>query len=200
MSQKQLFDCAQALKSTGRCPDECHGNCNPANPPGRSTHERFNDGKAYKHWPAFRRLPPWARGIDVERSRVPEFCAEARKEGFTVTLTYPGVAAEAQHVNFRKDPKISLWKFRPLKAGSKGPRVSDVVRRLWQLRDPQTSKPYLDPKILPRGVMTPQVVAAVKAFQRDHHQKEDGEVGIHTIRAMRAMLRVQQAKAGPVKQ
>src|SRR5213592_4041601 len=108
MSQKQLFDCATAFNKTKVCPEHCHGNCNPANAPGQSTHERFNDGKAYTFWPPFIKLPVWARGIDVQRDRVDAFCAEARREGFTVTLTYPGSAKEAQHVNFRKKPMIDL--------------------------------------------------------------------------------------------
>jgi hypothetical protein len=199
MSQQQLFDCAQAFNRTRRCPDHCHGNCNPANPPGKSTHERFNDGAAYVFWPPFLRLPVWARGIDVQVDRVQVFCAEARREGFTVALTYPGVKKEEQHVNFRRQPKISLWKVRPLKAGARGPRVSLVVRHLWQVVDPQTGKPYLDPTVRPGGRMTPPVVKAVKAFQHDHHQKEDGEVGIHTIRALRGALRVQKAKRRPAK-
>lgn len=194
--QQDLFDCAQTKKRTGQCPPECDQPCNAANPPGQSTHERFNDGKAYRWWPRFFRLPVWARGIDVQRDRVSAFCEEARREGFIVKLTYPGSAQEAQHVNFRKPPKINLWKFRPLRPGAVGPRVSLVVRHLWRLIDPQTGKPYLDPHVIPRGRMTPEVVAAVKAFQRDHHQRDDGEVGIHTITALRAALRVQQ-KAGP---
>lgn len=199
MSQKQLSDCYQQFRQSGRCPEHCHGNCNPANRPGQSTHERFNDGKAYLFWPPFLRIPVWARGIDVQVDRVPAFCAEARRQGFTVTLTYPGVAKEAQHVNFRKQPKVNLWKLRPLKAGSRGQRVSLVVRHLWELVDPQTGKSYLDRKIVPHGRMTPPVVAAVKAFQRDHNQKEDGEVGVHTVRAMRAALRLQKAKRRPAK-
>jgi peptidoglycan hydrolase-like protein with peptidoglycan-binding domain len=194
MSQQELFDCAQAKIKTGRCPDSCHGNCNPANPPGRSTHERFNDGVAYVVWPAMFKLPVWGRGIDVQIDRVQAFCAEARREGFTVTATYPGSPKEAQHVNFRKQPKISLWDVRPLREGSRGPRVSLVVRLLWQAVDPQTGKPYLDPHVKPKGKFNPQVTSAVKAFQRDHHQLDDGVVGIHTIRALRAAAR--QAKKG----
>jgi hypothetical protein len=194
MSQRELYDCAQAKRRTGRCPDHCHGNCNPANPPGQSTHERRNDGRAYRWWPLFFRLPVWARGIDVDRGRVGAFCAEARREGFTVSLTYPGVSSEAQHVNFRKQPKISLWKVRPLREGMRGPRGSMVVRLLWELKDPQTHEPYLDPAIHPHGKVTHQVAAAIKAFQRDHHQRDDGAVGIHTIRAMRGALRLQRSR------
>ena len=189
MSQQELFDCAQAMARTKHCPDSCHGNCNPANPPGKSTHERFNDGVAYAVWPVMFKLPPWGRGIDVQVDRVQAFCAEARKEGFTVTATYPGSPREAQHVNFRKQPKVSVWDVRPLREGSRGPRVSLVVRLLWQVVDPQTRKPYLDPHIKPKGKFNAQVTSAVKAFQRDHHQKDDGVVGIHTIRALRAAAR-----------
>jgi len=194
MSQKQLYDCYQAFRKTKVCPEHCHGNCNPANAPGQSTHERFNDGKAYTFWPPFIRLPVWARGIDVQIDRVGEFCAEARREGFTVTLTYPGSAKEAQHVNFRKTPKINLWSVRPLKEGSSGPRVRLVVRLLWGIRDPQTSKPYLDPHVHPNGKFTAQVTASVKAFQRDHHLPANGVVEIHTIRALQGARRLRKAE------
>jgi hypothetical protein len=193
LSQKQLYDCAQAKIKTHRCPDECHGNCNPANAPGQSTHERFNDGVAYRWWPTTFRLPVWARGIDVERDRVKAFCDEARREGFTVTLTYPGSPKEAQHVNFRKQPAVNLWQLRPLREGMSGPRVRLVVRLLWELVDPQTGHPYLDPHIHPHGQFTSQVAAAVKAFQHDHHQPETATVDVHTIRALRAASRLQEA-------
>ncbi len=194
MSQQQLYDCYQARLKTGRCPDECHGNCRAANKPGKSTHERFNDGKAYTWWPPFFRLPVWARGIDVQIDRVAAFCDEARREGFTVALTYPGAADEVQHVNFRKQPKIDLWSIRPLREGMSGPRVRLVVRLLWAVRDPQTHRPYLDPHVHPNGKFTPQVAAAVKAFQHDHHQPANAVVDIHTIRALRGARRAQQVE------
>ena len=193
-SQVQLWDCAQAKLRTHLCPPECGGNCNPANKPGESTHERRNDGVAYKWWVPFFPLPVWARGIDVDRSRVAAFCDEARREGFTVTLTYPGSPSEAQHVNFRKRPKLNLWSARPLKEGDSGSRVREVVRLLWAIDDPQTRKPYLDPHVHPDGKYTQAVATAVTAFQHDHHQPEDGTVGIDTIRALRAAKRLQQAR------
>lgn len=194
-SQTQLYDCYARKTRTGICPPACNGNCNAANPPGKSTHERRNDGLAYPRWRLFLKLPVWGRGIDVERDRVPAFCDEARKEGFIVTLTYPSSSQEAQHVNFRKPPKISIWSVRPLRAGDRGPRVSQVVRLLWFLRSPLTDEPYLDPHVMPHGRFTPPVEHAVGAFQRDHHQKLDGTVGIHTITAMRAVRRLQERAA-----
>jgi peptidoglycan hydrolase-like protein with peptidoglycan-binding domain len=74
----------------------------------------------------------------------------------------------------------------------RGPRVSLVVRLLWALIDPQTDRPYLDRHVRPRGKMTPRVVAAVKAFQRDHHLDVSGEVDVDTIRALRAARRLQK--------
>jgi murein L,D-transpeptidase YcbB/YkuD len=90
---------------------------------------------------------------------------------------------------------MSLWDVRPLREGARGPRVSLVVRLLWQAVDPQTGKPYLDPHVKPKGKFNPQVTSAVKAFQRDHQQKDDGVVGIHTIRALRAAARLKGKKA-----
>lgn len=179
MSQAQLFACSQ------KCTAGCHGNCNPANPPGKSTHERRNDGVAYPRWVVAFRLPYWARGIDVQRDRVAAFCEEARKQGWSVTLTYPGSPAESQHVNLRKRPKISLWRVRPLRAGASGPRASEVILRLRRVMDPQTRHPYLDGSRT-NGKLTSRVEVAIKAFQRDHGQKGDGVVGSQTIRALRA--------------
>lgn len=183
MSQRELYQCAQAKKATGACPDSCGGNCNPANPPGQSTHERYNDGVAYAWWPARFRIPVWARGIDVQRDRVAAFCAEARGQGYTVTLTYPGSPNESQHVNFRKAPKISLWKIRPWHPGDGGRRGKEITGILRTILDPQTRRPYL------LGSGAAAVELAVKAFQRDHAQKPDGIVGVHTIRALRAVKR-----------
>lgn len=179
--QATLFRCSQ------NCTADCGGDCNPANPPGKSTHERRNDGVAYTFWPAFIRLPYWARGIDVSVSRVAAFCAEARRFGYTVTATYPGVASEAQHVNFRKEPKINIWRARPLRKGMKNRRTRKLIKLLKGTLDPQTREPYFSGN--PKGVFTEGVEKAVRRFQRDHHQKDDGIVGVHTIRALKRVKR-----------
>lgn len=188
MSQPQLYACSLNCKAS------CHGNCNPANPPGRSTHERRNDGVAYPRWKIGAWLRYWMRGVDVQRDRVAAFCAEARKAGWTVTATYPGSAAESQHVNFRKKPRISLWEYRPLEPGMAGRRVREVVRHLRATQNPRTRRPYLTgrDKLPVHTGYTRSRQKAVEAFQRDHHQKPDGIVGVHTIRALR-----HAAAAGP---
>src|ERR1044071_4341034 len=77
-----------------------------ANRPGTSTHERRNDGVAYGG-PIGAWLSSWRRGIDVRRDRVAAFIATAHRHGYFVTQTYPASAVEAQHVNFRKKPRLS---------------------------------------------------------------------------------------------
>lgn len=77
---------------------------NPANPPGRSTHELRNDGSAYKQWRTGQRLPWWAVGIDVDDEHVDDFIREAGKRGYKVAVTYPGSRSEYHHLNFRKPP------------------------------------------------------------------------------------------------
>jgi hypothetical protein len=76
---------------------------NPANPPGESTHELRNDGKAYSG-PARGKLKWWQCGIDVNDSDVQRFIAAAKKRGWVVSQTYPLSKTEFHHVNFRKPP------------------------------------------------------------------------------------------------
>lgn len=194
MDQGTLYQCYLDRLRTGTCPAGCHGNCNPANPPGRSTHERRNDGSAYPG-AVGRLLKVWERGIDVAIDRVDEFCAQARKEGWVVTRTYPGVASEAQHVNFRKKPRINIWEVRPLKAGmGANPldtrRVKWVIAGLKRAHDPQTRAPYLPAgfhQTKPR--MGDRVIKALRAFQRDHSQTADGVVGYHTAQQLKVARR-----------
>jgi hypothetical protein len=62
-------------------------------------------------------------------------------------------------------------------------RASDSsFRLLWRITDPQTRRPYLDPRIHPNGKFTGDVAKAVRAFQHDHHQKEDGSGSTQSVR------------------
>lgn len=167
----------------------------PANPVNESTHCRYNDGIAYSFWPKFARIPKWARGIDVEIALRDAFCAVARKHGYTVTVTYPGSVGEAQHVNFRKEPRVNLWALAPLQHGSGGSRARQVIRLLEGLKVPGTDRKYLGggPHANHKDLGT-KVVAAIEHFQKDHHQKPDGIVGVHTIRSLRAAKRAQERR------
>ena len=161
---------------------------NPANPPGFSTHERRSDGVAYRirrGWP----LRYWQVGMDW--SNAAAVVREAKAEGFTATVTYPTNPRELHHVNFRKEPRVRL-PLRPLKAGSQGDRVEKLTRRLMIAKDPHTGEPYLDQ---PARTFTPRIEAAVKNFQRDHHQKPDGVVGTQTQRQLMASVRFQIHKS-----
>lgn len=75
---------------------------NPANPPGRSTHELRSDGVAYKGPPG-RRLAWWQVGIDIDDAHVAAFAAAARRRGWHVRRPYLA-GSEHHHLNFVKPP------------------------------------------------------------------------------------------------
>jgi hypothetical protein len=156
------------------------GQGNPANPPGRSTHELRSDGVAYAG-PAGRKLPYWCVGIDIDDSHVQAFIRTAAKHGYTATVTYPGSRSEYHHVNFRKQPKLRLP---ALKNGASGPRVLVLTRRLKNLG-------YLTHS---GGHYGGAVEAAVRRFQRDHHQHVDGTVGTQTARQIIVAVRQHNKK------
>lgn len=147
---------------------------NPANRPGQSTHERRNDGVAYPG-PVGMPLRYWQVGIDSSNS--PLALARARERGWVATLTYPGSPREAQHINFRKEPLLVV--FRPLKKGSRGRRVSTLTARL----------AYLGYDVERTGGFGDRVEAAVKHFQRDWQLPRDGQVGVHTQKQLEVAVR-----------
>lgn len=104
MSQAKLFRCAQAKRTTGRCPPECHGNCNPANPPGHSSHELRGDGVIAPDRAA---LPWYKLGLDLADAE--GFTRVARSRGFDIRRLYAS-ASEAHHRNVMKDPTPRLRK------------------------------------------------------------------------------------------
>jgi peptidoglycan hydrolase-like protein with peptidoglycan-binding domain len=154
---------------------------NPANPPGQSTHECRNDGVAF---PGPARLPLryWQVGVDClfqGGSGVATVRARASARGWTFTLTYPGNPREAHHGNFRREPIL----FRPLKRGSRGPRVAAFTRRLAYL------------KFLPErtGGFGDKVEDALKAFQRRYELVDDGVYGAQTARQLATAVRSKKA-------
>lgn len=118
MSQQSLFDCSQARIKTGRCPPACAGNCNPANPPGRSSHELISDGVAYTARPGTK-LAWWQLGLDVDDS---EGLREALgRLGYKIRRPYKS-KAEFHHLNFTASPGPVLPKQGPnAKPGSADP-------------------------------------------------------------------------------
>lgn len=162
-SQAELY--AMFLNGTG----------NPANPPGFSTHELFNDGVAFAV-PRGAKLEYWQVGLDLTNPA--GFCAAARKRGWICTVTYPGAAGESQHVNFRKEPEFKV--FDALVRGDHGDRVKKLVDKLAFIHRPAK---YGDDAYLPDAkgdLFNDQVFNAVKMFQKDHHLLDDGVVGKHT--------------------
>lgn len=171
MSQRQLFD-----GWTRRVPG-----FNPANPPGFSTHERRNDGAAY---PVPRGMPLryWQVGMDWTESD--KVIAAAAKLGFTATRTYPRDQREYHHLNFRREPRFTV--FSPLKRGSKGVRVARMAKQLAHAYDAE-GRPYLDQG---QGIFDEKVEAALKRFQHEWDQKPDGVFGEQTSRQLAVAVRV----------
>jgi hypothetical protein len=171
-SQRELFELAQAGKG------------NPANPPGFSTHERRNDGTAY---PGRRgaRLEDWQVGMDW--SPPEPVVREAAKRGWIVTVTYPNNAQEAHHLNFRKGPELEI----ALEKGDRGKRVQEFTQKLANLRSPKTAVPYLEHDHFRYDRF---VVAAVKRFQADYKQKQDGKFGSQTATQLEVAIREQKER------
>jgi hypothetical protein len=76
---------------------------NPANRPGRSTHELCNDGYAYPGR-AGAKLAWWQCGLDLDDAHVEAFIRAATRHGWRVSRTYPHQGSEYHHVNFRSPP------------------------------------------------------------------------------------------------
>lgn len=104
MSQAALYRCAQAKRATGHCPPNCNGNCNPANPPGHSSHELRGDGVIA---PDGAVLAWYKLGLDLDDAE--GFQRVARSRGFGVRRVYAS-ASEAHHRNVMTDPIPRLRK------------------------------------------------------------------------------------------
>lgn len=158
---------------------------NPANPPGRSTHEFRNDGVAYAGR-AGSKLRWWQVGQDWgTRAGAEETVREYARLGFTAAVTYPGNPREGHHINLRKMPRI-IKPFPILKRGSRGARVKEVTRRLAVARTPGDKTPYLPG---PQSIFDAKVWEALRRFQKDHGQKADGIYGRQTARQLAASYR-----------
>lgn len=82
---------------------------NPANPPGRSTHELRSDGVAYRG-PIHRPLAWWQLGIDVSDAGVDHLIVTLKRLGYKVFRPYPS-GSERHHINFAANP-WPRWKQR----------------------------------------------------------------------------------------
>ena len=173
-SQRQLYD-GWVRRLSGY---------NPANPPGYSTHERRSDGSAY---PVRRgaKLADWQVGMDWSPPQ--PVVREAAKRGWVVTVTYPTNSREAHHLNFRKLPELEI----ELKKGNEGKKVVELSEKLSRLRSPMTLEPYLEKA---HWRYDKYVVAAVRRFQADYHQKRDGRYGSQTATQLAVALRDQRER------
>lgn len=81
------------------------GRGNPANPPGRSSHELRSDGNPIFHAPVGARLPWFQMGLDVSQSI--ELVSVLEGMGVDARRPYSS-PSEAHHVNVLKDPTGAL--------------------------------------------------------------------------------------------
>jgi len=103
MSQATLFDCFQRRQATGRCPLNCAGNCNPANPPGFSSHELRSDGsEGFPGKPRGSQLKWFELGMDCDDSE--GLLDHLRALGYKAHRTYPNSQLERHHINFTASP------------------------------------------------------------------------------------------------
>lgn len=79
---------------------------NPANPPGRSTHELRSDGVAYPKVAVGGKLAWWQCGIDVDDAHATAFIKAADRHGWFAWRPYPS-GSESHHLNFRKPPVLA---------------------------------------------------------------------------------------------
>lgn len=105
MSQAALYACAQAKKKTNVCPLRCHGNCNPANKPGFSSHELRSDAQGFPG-PRGRELQWWELGLDC--SSAPQLVQVLTRLGYKARRPYANSPKEAHHVNFSASPGAVL--------------------------------------------------------------------------------------------
>ena len=154
---------------------------NPANPPGRSTHERRSDGVAFPG-PVGRRLPYWQVGMDW--SDPGGVIRAAAQLGWRAVVTYPNNPREGQHINFRREPILKVIPM--LRRGDRGWRVVRMTRQLAFVASRETGERYLD-----RGqnVFDEKVEEALKRFQRDHHQMVDGVYGPQSAAQLASSVR-----------
>lgn len=101
-SQAALYRCWQAVVAGRPCP--C-ASCNPANPPGRSTHELRDDG--IYGGPVGRELEWWQLGIDATNAGGLRTVAQGA--GFDLRRPYAD-AREEHHSNLFRNPKAALEK------------------------------------------------------------------------------------------
>lgn len=138
---------------------------NPANPPGRSTHECRSDGVAYPG-PIGRVLEWWQCGMDVDDAYIEATIAAGAKYGWELFRPYPS-GSEYHHLNFRVQPKSPVI---DLRVGDTGNLVGILSARLRIIS-------YVQKKTT---IFGPHVHAGVVRFQRNHHLKPDGIVGPKT--------------------
>ncbi|MGI8624183.1 MAG: peptidoglycan-binding domain-containing protein [Solirubrobacteraceae bacterium] len=149
-----------------------------SNPAGRSQHELCSDGYG-NPGPVGRRLEEWQVGVDsggndpASKARIE---AAARHYGWVARHPYSR-GVEGHHWCFAAPPVLAV---KPLRLGSRGPRVRALQRRLRALG--YASVPV---KGRTHGFFGRSTQSAVKRFQRAHGLTATGRVGTSTTAALK---------------
>lgn len=94
-----------------------HGQGNPANPPGYSTHELKSDGAAYSYMPRGTSLQWWQQGFDVNDADVEHVIKQADWHNWILFRPYSS-GSEYHHLNFKSKPRPT----------------GHTLKRIWRLR------------------------------------------------------------------
>lgn len=117
---------------------------NPANPPGRSTHELRSDGVPYRG-PIGRPIRAWGCGLDFNDGAIPALIQAAHRRGWDLFQPYHS-GSEFHHLNFRRKPKLKARpkpvKPKPVKASAT--KISPAGTHLIASFEGFRSKPYKD--------------------------------------------------------
>lgn len=127
-SQAALYACFTRSQQIGRCPSECGGDCNPANPPGHSSHELRSDGSsAFPGHASGSKLSWWELGIDADDSD--GLLEHLKALGYKAHHSYPGSASEAHHINFTANPGQLLAETGPNAKPAKKPAIKVLAAK-----------------------------------------------------------------------
>lgn len=130
----------------------------------------------------------WGIAIDVPEAWMQSWIREhGGKYGWQKTEAF----SEAWHFNYVGG--VSFPSFKPLRRGSRGPRVVRLTKRLAFLRHPDGDGPYLDRWY---WRFKQPVDFAVRRFQRAHGLKADGVIGPRTAARVNATFQRQYARRG----
>ncbi len=156
---------------------------NPANPPGRSSHELRSDGNWVYDRPAGATLPNYMLGLDVVcGSTAAPIVRWLNEHGYSAVCPYPDTR-EAHHMVFTRDPvknarkRLQKYQHRTLIPGKHG---DDVRRAQAMLRD----LGFIPANRKLGKLFGPRMALAVRAFRKANGFGKRAMIGPRTWRKL----------------